>query len=43
LLTLAVAPDAEPDVGFLARTVSTPAVCEWLQPLHSCRPASPVP
>jgi hypothetical protein len=26
LLTLAVAPDAEPDVDFLARTVSTPAV-----------------
>jgi hypothetical protein len=33
LLTLTVAPAAEPDVGFLALTVSTPAVCEWLQPL----------
>ena len=30
LLTLTVAPD----VGFLVLTVSTPAVCEWLQPLH---------
>jgi hypothetical protein len=35
LLTLAVAPHAEPDVGFLARTVSTPAVGEWLQPLQT--------
>ena len=35
LLTLAVAPDDKPDVGFLARTVSTPAVGEWLQPLRS--------
>jgi len=38
LLTLTVAPAAEPDVGFLALTVSTSAVGEWLQPLRCCHP-----
>jgi len=42
LLTLTVAPAAEPDVGFLALTVSTSAVGEWLQPLR-CGPMRDLP